>query len=247
MCKSCVSFSFWHFLSPGNWTCTQPNERENETGILIREILNKRNLGRLFWFKSPEIKRQRCALQYSKIHFQKQSYVLPGHLQMIPRKCSSNKVFIALIPSEWVCPTYTALWFMEVARSLLVNSAVPEQEKTNHLPVANETETGQNHQSELQRKTALGVCSGQEDAKYLCSSLRLWMRQGYNQLQHWVYPTYFNFSLWKAVSSLHGNASSRPSHIISMFWEPCEGLTQRFGTLGRATRQMMIHNKTASG
>lgn len=176
--------------------CTQPIKRENEVGILIQWILNERNLGSLFWFRSLEIKKQSCALQYSKTHFQKQNYVQPGHLQMIPRKCSSNKMFIALIPSECVCPVYTALWFVEVGRSLHVNSVIPKQEKTN-LPVANETETGHNHHSELQRaatlKAALDVSSAQEDAEHFCSSLRLWRRQGYNLLQHWVYPTSFNF------------------------------------------------------
>lgn len=49
---------------------------------------------------------------------------------------------------------------MELGRSLLVNSVVPKQEKTNNLPVANETETGQNHHSELQRAATLKNWSG---------------------------------------------------------------------------------------
>lgn len=148
--------------------CTQPIKRENEVGILIQWILNERNLGSLFWFRSLEIKKQSCALQYSKTHFQKQSYVQPGHLQMIPRKCSSNKMFIALIPSECVCPIYTALWFVEVGRSLHVNSVIPKQEKTN-LPVANETETGHNHHSELQR-----ACHSKSCSRCFLSPRRCW-------------------------------------------------------------------------
>lgn len=136
-------------------------------------------------------------------------------------------------------------------RSLLVNSVVPKQEKTN-LPVANETDWPESSQwiadSCHSKKTGTAVCSGQEDAKYLCSSLRMWTRLGYNYLQQkWVYPTCFHFFPWEAVLSLHGNAPSCPSHIVPMFWESCEGLTHGYGTLERATRQRMIQNKTALG
>lgn len=179
--------------------CTQPIKRENEVGILIQWILNERNLGSLFWFRSLEIKKQSCALQYSKTHFQKQSYVQPGHLQMIPRKCSSNKMFIALIPSECVCPIYTALWFVEVGRLTQVNTLTllfPSKRKQIclwQMKLRLAIIITVNCREPATLKAALDVSSAQEDAEHFCSSLRLWRRQGYNLLQYWVYPTSFDF------------------------------------------------------
>lgn len=86
----------------------------------------------------------------AKQFFQKQSYELPGHLQ-IPRKCSSNKMFIALIPSECDSPIYVVLWFM--AGHYWLTLLFPSKRK--QICLWQTKLTGQNHHSELQTAATL--------------------------------------------------------------------------------------------